>query len=95
MVVNVRKIIIMNNLNVVKRDGTIVPLDISKIQRQVAYDCKGIDNVSPSMVEIKSQIELHDGISTETIDELLLKAMVNLIDETENPDINNVNYQYP
>jgi ribonucleoside-diphosphate reductase alpha chain len=82
------------NINVVKRSGETVPLDISKIQRQVAYDCKGIDNVSPSMIEIKAQIELHDGISTETIDELLLKAMVNLIDETENPDINNVNYQY-
>ena len=84
----------MNNLNVVKRDGTVVPLDIAKIQRQVAFGCRGIDNVSPSMIEIKSQIELHDGISTETIDELLLKAMVNLIDETENSDINNVNYQY-
>ena len=82
------------NINVVKRSGETVPLDISKIQRQVAYDCKGIDNVSPSMIEIKAQIELHDGISTETIDELLLKAMVDLIDETENPDINNVNYQY-
>jgi ribonucleoside-diphosphate reductase alpha chain len=82
------------NINVIKRNGETVPLDISKIQRQVAYDCKGIDNVSPSMIEIKAQIELHDGISTETIDELLLKAMVNLIDETENPDINNVNYQY-
>ena len=82
------------NIKVVKRSGETVPLDISKIQRQVAYDCKGIDNVSPSMIEIKAQIELHDGISTETIDELLLKAMVNLIDETENSDINNVNYQY-
>jgi len=82
------------NINVVKRSGKVVPLDIAKIQRQVAHDCKGIDNVSPSMIEIKSQIELHDGISTETIDELLLKAMVNLIDETENPEINNVNYQY-
>ena len=82
------------NINVVKRNGEVVPLDIAKIQRQVAHGCRGIDNVSPSMIEIKSQIELHDGISTETIDELLLKAMVNLIDETENPDINNVNYQY-
>ena len=84
----------MNNINVVKRDGTTVPLDISKIQRQVAYGCRGIENVSPSMIEIKAQIELHDGMSTKTIDELLLKAMVNLIDETENPDINSVNYQY-
>jgi ribonucleoside-diphosphate reductase alpha chain len=84
----------MNNINVIKRNGETVPLDISKIQRQVAYDCKGIDHVSPSMIEIKAQIELHDGIHTKTIDELLLKAMVNLIDETENPDINHVNYQY-
>lgn len=84
----------MNNINVIKRNGETVPLDISKIQRQVAYGCKGIDHVSPSMIEIKAQIELHDGIHTETIDELLLKAMVDLIDETENPDINHVNYQY-
>jgi ribonucleoside-diphosphate reductase alpha chain len=81
-------------ITVVKRSGERVPLDISKIQRQVAYDCKGIDGVSPSMIEIKAQIELHDGMSTETIDELLLKAMVDLIDETENPEINNTNYQY-
>ena len=81
-------------ITVVKRTGERVPLDISKIQRQVAYDCKGIDGVSPSMIEIKAQIELHNGMSTKTIDELLLKAMVNLIDETENPEINNTNYQY-
>ena len=81
-------------ITVVKRSGERVPLDISKIQRQVAYDCKGIDGVSPSMIEIKAQIELHDGMTTETIDELLLKAMVDLIDETENPEINNTNYQY-
>jgi ribonucleoside-diphosphate reductase alpha chain len=81
-------------ITVVKRSGERVPLDISKIQRQVAYDCKGIDGVSPSMIEIKAQIELHDGMTTETIDELLLKAMVDLIDEEENPEINNVNYQY-
>jgi len=81
-------------ITVVKRNGERVPLDISKIQRQVAHACNGIDNVSPSMVEIKAQIELHDGMTTETIDELLLKAMVDLVDETENPEINNVNYQY-
>ena len=81
-------------ITVVKRNGDRVPLDIAKIQRQVAYSCRGIDGVSPSMIEIKAQIELHDGMSTKTIDELLLKAMVDLIDESENPEINNVNYQY-
>ena len=81
-------------ITVVKRNGERVPLDISKIQRQVAYGCRGIEGVSPSMIEIKAQLELHDGMSTKTIDGLLLKAMVNLIDETENPEINNTNYQY-
>jgi ribonucleoside-diphosphate reductase alpha chain len=81
-------------ITVVKRNGKRVSLDIAKIQRQVAHDCRGIDGVSPSMIEIKAQIELHDGMTTKTIDELLLKAMVDLIDETENPEINNVNYQY-
>ncbi len=81
-------------ITVVKRNGEKVPLDLSKIQRQVANACRGIEGVSQSMIEIKAQIELHDGISTRTIDELLLKAMVDLIDESENSEINNVNYQY-
>lgn len=84
----------MNQLTVTKRNGSKVPLDISKIQRQVQYCCEGIDGVSTSMIEIKSQIQFFDGISTETIDELLLRAMVDLIDERSNSEINNVNYQY-
>ena len=81
-------------IQVVKRSGQRVPLDISKIQRQVAFSCQGIDGVSPSMIEIKAQLEFHDGMTTNTIDELLLKAMVDLIDESENPEINHTNYQY-
>jgi ribonucleoside-diphosphate reductase alpha chain len=81
-------------INVIKRSGERVPLDISKIQRQVQNVCRGIDGVSPSMIELRSSLQFHDGMHTKTIDELLLQAMVNLIDESENPDINNVNYQY-
>ena len=84
----------MTQIQVIKRSGVRVPLDISKIQRQVAFGCRDIDGVSPSMIEIRAQLEFHDGMTTETIDALLLQAMVSLIDETENPEINNVNYQY-
>lgn len=82
------------NINVTKRSGERVPLDISKIQRQVAFAVDGVDGVSASMIEIRAQIQFADGMSTETIDQLLLKAMIDLIDESEAPDINNVNYQY-
>ncbi len=81
-------------ITVIKRNGEKVPLDISKIQRQVSNCCRGIDSVSPSMIEIRAQLQFHDGMTTETIDKLLLEAMVSLVDESENPDINNVNYQY-
>jgi ribonucleoside-diphosphate reductase alpha chain len=84
----------MSPINVIKRSGRAVPLDIAKIQRQVSNACRGIDGVSPSMIEIKAQLEFHDGMTTRIIDQLLLQAMVGLIDETENPEINNVNYQY-
>ena len=84
----------MTQIQVIKRSGVRVPLDISKIQRQVAFGCRDIDGVSPSMIEIRAQLEFHDGMTTETIDALLLQAMVSLVDETENPEINNVNYQY-
>jgi ribonucleoside-diphosphate reductase alpha chain len=84
----------MTQIQVTKRNGQRVPLDISKIQRQVAFGCNGIDGVSPSMIEIRAQLEFHDGMSTATIDELLLQSMVSLIDESENAEINNVNYQY-
>ena len=84
----------MSQIHVIKRNGQRVPLDISKIQRQVKYGCKDIDNVSPSMIELKAQIQFTDDMTTEIIDKLLLQAMVELIDESENPDINNVNYQY-
>jgi ribonucleoside-diphosphate reductase alpha chain len=46
------------------------------------------------MIELKAKIQFADGMTTETIDELLLQAMVELIDESEEPEINNVNYQY-
>ena len=84
----------MSEINVIKRSGVKVPLDISKIQRQVKYGCRDIDNVSPSMIELKAQIQFQDGMSTAVIDQLLLQAMVELIDESENPEINHVNYQY-
>ena len=84
----------MTQIQVIKRNGRRVPLDISKIQRQVAFGCRGIDGVSPSMIEIRAQLEFHDGMTTETIDQLLLQSMVSLIDENDNPEINNVNYQY-
>jgi ribonucleoside-diphosphate reductase alpha chain len=81
-------------IDVIKRNGSKEPLTIEKWQAQVAKICKGIADVSPSMVEIKSQLHFYDGISTRQIDEITLRAIVDLIDVESNPEVGHTNYQY-
>jgi len=84
----------MSKIIVTKRDGSKEPLMIEKWQAQVAKVCKGIADVSQSMIEIKSQPHFYDGITTEEIDEITLRAIVDLIDVEHNPDVGHTNYQY-
>jgi ribonucleoside-diphosphate reductase alpha chain len=84
----------MNKITVIKRNGTHEILTLEKWQTQVAKICKGIADVSQSMIEIKAQPHFYDGISTREIDEITLRAIVDLIDVESNPDVGHTNYQY-
>lgn len=84
----------MNNIQVKKRSGAIAPLDLTKWQAQISKVCSGIADVSQSMIEIKAQPHFYDGISTREIDEITLRAIVDLIDIEHEPDVGHVNYQY-
>lgn len=84
----------MNNIQVIKRDGHPALLDLTKWQNQVAKVCAGTADVSQSMIEIKAQPHFYDGISTREIDEITLRAIVDLIDVEANPDVGHTNYQY-
>ena len=81
-------------INVTKRSGMKEPLTLEKWQAQVAKVCKGIADVSPSMIEIKSQLHFYDGITTKQIDGITLRAIVDLIDVENNSDVGHTNYQY-
>ena len=84
----------MNTIQVTKRSGVRAPLAIEKWQAQISKVCAGIADVSQSMIEIKAQPHFYDGISTREIDEITLRAIVDLIDVEANPDLGHVNYQY-
>jgi ribonucleoside-diphosphate reductase alpha chain len=81
-------------IQVIKRSGSRAPLAVDKWQAQIAKVCAGIADVSQSMIEIKAQPHFYDGISTREIDEITLRAIVDLIDIEHNPDIGHTNYQY-
>jgi ribonucleoside-diphosphate reductase alpha chain len=73
---------------VTKRNGTKEPLDLNKFHKVVAWACEGITGVSESQIEIKSHIQFFNGIKSTEIQETLIKAAAELIDE-DTP-----NYQY-
>jgi ribonucleoside-diphosphate reductase alpha chain len=81
-------------IQVQKRNGNREPLNIDKWQTQITKVCSGIADVSQSMIEIKSQPHFYDGITTKEIDEITLRAIVDLIDVESNPDVGHTNYQY-
>ncbi|MCM2680839.1 class 1a ribonucleoside-diphosphate reductase subunit alpha [Echinimonas agarilytica] len=75
-------------LLVTKRDGDKEPLDLEKIHRVVTWAADGLEKVSVSQVELKSQIQFYEGITTSDIHETMIKAAADLI-STDVPD-----YQY-
>ena len=78
-----------HNIYVVKRNGRgKVPLDIEKIHEMVEHACEDITGVSASEVEMNSGLQFHDGISTQEIQQILIKSAADLI-SLEKP-----NYQY-
>ena len=78
-----------NGIKVKKRNGRgTEALNLEKMHRMVEEACTGIAGVSASQVEIQSGIQFYDGITTEEIQEILIKSASDLID-LENP-----NYQF-
>ncbi len=77
-----------NGTKVVKRDGSIQPLDLEKMHVMVEEACNGLAGVSASQVEIQSGIQFYDGITTAEIQEILIKSASDLI------SVENSNYQY-
>ena len=69
-----------HNLLVAKRNGRgKVPLDIEKIHTMVGNATENITGVSASHVEMNSGIQFFDGISTDTIQQILIKSANDLI----------------
>jgi len=77
------------NINVIKRNNRgKEPLNIEKIHEMVEYACEDISGVSSSQVEMNSGLQFYDGISTDEIQQILIKSASDLI-SLEYP-----NYQY-
>lgn len=80
---------ITKEIYVKKRNGRgTEPLNLDKIHCMVDAACDGLSRVSPSQIEIQSQLQFYNGITTEDIQGTLIRSAADLI-SLETP-----NYQY-
>jgi len=77
-----------NGIKVQKRNGTIEGLDLDKMHMMVEEACRGLSGVSASQVEMSSGLQFYDGITTNDIQEILIKSASDLI------SLDAPNYQY-
>ena len=78
----------MTEISVIKRSGNKEILDINKLHVMVEAACEGLAGVSVSQVEMHSNIQFYDGITTQQIQDILVRSASDLID-LEHP-----NYQF-
>ncbi len=67
-------------VRVVKRNGRVETLDVSKIQKYTAAAVEGLDNVSQSELEVDAKLQFRDMINSEEIQATLIKTAVDKID---------------
>jgi ribonucleoside-diphosphate reductase alpha chain len=77
-----------NGTMIVKRDGTKEHLNIDKIHKVVEHACDGLAGVSSSQIEMNANIQFYDGMSTNEIQEVLVRSANDLI------SLDAPNYQY-
>jgi len=77
-----------NGIMVVKRNGTQERLNIEKIHVVVQEACDGLAGVSSSQIEMNANLQFYDGMSTNEIQEVLIRSANDLI------NLDAPNYQY-
>jgi len=64
---------------ITKRDGTKAPLDLDKIHFVVEQACEGLSGVSASQIEMNADLQFYDGMSTDEIQNILIRSANDLI----------------
>ncbi|MDE7175579.1 MAG: ribonucleoside-diphosphate reductase subunit alpha [Helicobacter sp.] len=67
-------------LTVIKRNGRIEPLDVTKIQKYTRDSVVGLEGVSQSELEVDAKLQFRDKITTQEIQQTLIKTAVDKID---------------
>ena len=76
----------MQTINVVKHDGELEPLDLTKPTASLEWATDGLSGVSVSDIMMQSKLHFFDGIATTYITDIFIKTCDDLA------DLRNINY---
>lgn len=88
------------DIKIKKRNGSYEPLCVDKTKKMVAYACDGLEGCDPTELEMDSNIQFRDGMSTKEIQKILIQtAIEKMIQTSKDAQGNvvrktNINWQY-
>ena len=80
----------MQQINVVKRDGTKEPFDANKINAAILKACDGLPDQVSKVVQVATELQLtlFDGITTEQLDEAVIQTTLQNV--KDDPDYDKI-----
>ncbi len=88
------------DIKIKKRDGSYEKLCVLKTKKMAAYACEGLEGCNPAELEMDSNIQFRDGMSTKEIQKILIQTAIEKIIQTTHDSNGNVikktniNWQY-
>jgi ribonucleoside-diphosphate reductase alpha chain len=88
------------NIKIKKRNGSYEQLCVEKTKKMVAFACDGLEGCNPIELEMDSNLQFRDGMSTKEIQKVLIQtAIEKMIQTTSDTNGNivkrtNINWQY-
>ena len=73
-----------------KRNGSFEKLCVEKTKKMVAYACNGLEGCSPMELEMDSNIQFRDGMSTKEIQKILIQTAIEKMIQTTKDSQGNV-----
>ena len=70
------------DIKIKKRNGRYELLSVEKTKKMVAYACKGLKDCNPVELEMDSNIQFRDGMSTKEIQKILIQTAIEKVIQT-------------
>lgn len=99
LVLKIKGVLLME-IHIKKRDGSLEQLSVDKTKKVIAFACEGIEGCCAQELELDAKLQFRDGMSTKEIQKTLIQTAIEKVISTEDDGYGNMvkkpnsNWQY-